>query len=81
MNPELPSADRSIDTRGLLCPLPTVKASLLLEEMAAGQILELLADDSVTKRDLPEWCRSMGHKVLGIKESASDFRIYIKKKG
>lgn len=64
-----------------MCPIPTVKTSLAMEEMAPGQILELRADDPITKRDLPGWCREMGHQILAIHETGSYFTIYLQKKG
>lgn len=73
------SVDRTADARGLLCPVPTVKTSLALEEMSSGQVLELWADDPVTKRDLPGWCREMGHTLLALEEERGAFRFYIRK--
>ena len=73
-------ADRALDLRGFLCPLPTVKAALAVEEMGPGQVLELTADDPATRRDLPAWCRDMGHTFLKIKEEGKSFRLYIRKK-
>jgi tRNA 2-thiouridine synthesizing protein A len=72
-------ADRRVDARGLLCPLPTVKAALELENMPHGQVLELLADDPATRRDLPGWCAEAGHRLLSVKGSGKAFRIRIKK--
>ncbi|MBI4396165.1 MAG: sulfurtransferase TusA family protein [Elusimicrobia bacterium] len=71
--------DRTIDARGLLCPMPTVKASFALEKMSSGQTLELLADDPVTKRDLPGWCRDVGHELLSIVEEGEAFRLFIRR--
>lgn len=72
-------ADRTVDARGLLCPLPTVKTSLALEDLRAGQVLELLADDPVTRRDLPAWCREAGQTLLSIADDGPSFRIRIRK--
>ncbi len=62
-----------------MCPIPTVKASMALEEMEPGEILEIRADDPVTKRDLPGWSREMGHQILAIIEAESHFIIYLQK--
>ncbi len=76
---DVPRAHRRVDARGALCPVPTVKAALALEHMAPGEILELLVDDPVTRRDLPAWCRETGHQVQAIQEKGADFFIYIRK--
>lgn len=72
---------RTVDARGCLCPVPTVKAALALEEMDKGKLLELLADDPVTRRDLPAWCRERGHVLLSIREDDGFFHILIQKEG
>ncbi len=70
---------RRVDARGYLCPMPTVLASLNLEEMAAGETLELLADDPTTKRDLPAWCAEFGHDFQGLKDENTHFTAVIRK--
>lgn len=72
---------RIVDARGMLCPMPTVKTSLALEEMSSGQILKLIADDPATRRDLPVWCDEFGHTVLALEEDGNSFEVYIQKKG
>jgi len=72
-------ADKTIDCTGLSCPLPSVKTTLALEQMAAGQILEVLTDDPVSKRDLPVWAQSTGNELLGIEEENKVIKIYLRK--
>jgi tRNA 2-thiouridine synthesizing protein A len=72
-------ADRRVDARGLLCPLPTVKTALALEEMAVGQILEVFADDPATRTDLPAWCRENGHFVPEIRQAGRHFCVRVTK--
>ncbi len=62
--PEHPP-DRTLDTRGLLCPLPVVKTSGALEEMELGAVLEVVSDDSGIEQDLPAWCEANGQTLLG----------------
>ena len=71
--------NRRVDARGYLCPMPTVLASLNLEQMAAGDSLELVADDPTTKRDLPAWCAEFGHTIKSLKEDESQFTVTIQK--
>ncbi|MBI1910543.1 MAG: sulfurtransferase TusA family protein [Deltaproteobacteria bacterium] len=73
------SVDRTLDARGLSCPMPSVKTALALEQMDMGQVLEILTDDPVSKKDLPVWAQSTGNELLGIKEEASTIKIYLKK--
>ncbi len=74
------SVDRQLDARGLSCPMPSVKTALELEQMDVGQVLEILTDDPVSKKDLPVWAESTGNKLLGIDEGEeSIIKIYLEK--
>ena len=56
------------DARGLICPLPVLKARKLLGTMAPGELLEIETDDPVARIDLPHFCLQAGHAHLGIIE-------------
>ncbi len=73
------AADRTLDARGLCCPMPSVKTALALEQMEPGQIIEVLTDDPVSKRDLPVWAQSTGNELLGMEEDGKTIKIYLKK--
>jgi TusA-related sulfurtransferase len=73
------ATDKTLDARGLSCPMPSVKTALALEQMNPGEVLEVLTDDAVSKRDLPVWAESTGNELLGVKEEDSIIKIYIKK--
>ncbi|MBK8576427.1 MAG: sulfurtransferase TusA family protein [Elusimicrobia bacterium] len=68
-----------VEARGALCPVPTVLASLALEKRRPGEMVDLLADDPTTRRDLPGWCAEFGHRVLDVVELSRGFRIRIQK--
>ncbi len=76
-------AKRRLDARGMSCPMPSVKTALELEEMEAGEVLEVITDDPVSKQDLPVWARASGNTVLGIVEGALEGKeaitIYVQK--
>lgn len=73
------SVDKTLDARGLFCPMPSVKTALALEKMALGQVLEVLTDDPVSKKDLPLWAQSTGNRLLGIEQEEQTIRIYLEK--
>jgi len=67
-----------LDTKGLSCPLPILKAKRTLNTMPAGGLLRVLASDPVTKRDFPAFCRQTGHELVQSGEPAAgvfDFLI------
>jgi tRNA 2-thiouridine synthesizing protein A len=62
------TADQSLDCRGLRCPLPIVKISKAIKEMALGQTLFVEADDPAFHSDLEAWVRTVGHELLEFSE-------------
>lgn len=72
-------ADRVVDARGTSCPGPILAAKKSIVEVPVGQVMEVLASDAGTKKDLPAWCKKTGHEFLGMFEDAGDIKLYIKR--
>ncbi len=72
--------DREVDARGLLCPLPVLRARKVLLGMAPGQVLRLLASDPAAVVDVPHFARESGHEFLGS-ETAGDAEVYWLRRG
>ena len=75
------NADRVLDTRGLNCPMPILKAKKTLNEMTGGSLLKVLATDPGAVRDFEYFCRHTGHQLMESTESAGEFRFLIRRKG
>jgi tRNA 2-thiouridine synthesizing protein A len=75
------SADYVIDARGLACPLPVLRLRKALQGRAPGTIAELLATDPATRRDVPSFCVSAGHRLLTAVETAGQIRFRIEAGG
>ncbi|MES2787038.1 MAG: sulfurtransferase TusA family protein [Pseudomonadota bacterium] len=56
--------DREIDTRGLNCPLPILKAKKALTDMLSGQLLKVVATDSGSVRDFQAFARQTGNELV-----------------
>jgi tRNA 2-thiouridine synthesizing protein A len=69
--------DATLDTLGLLCPLPVLKARKRLKSMQPGQVLRLLASDPAAVVDVPHFCTESGHKLLGIEDAGAGARAYL----
>ena len=57
--------DREVDARGLICPLPVLRARKVLMGMRKGEVLRVLATDPMAAIDLPHFCAEAGHEHLG----------------
>lgn len=74
-------ADESLDTVGLLCPLPVLKARKSLQMMAHGQILRVVASDPAAIVDIPHFCSQSGHEFLGQEDAADGTQTYYIRNG
>ena len=72
-------ADQTLDSFGLLCPMPIIQTAKAIKEMKVGEILEVVSTDKGIKEDMPAWCRQTGQEFLGIEEEGGVFRAYVKK--
>jgi tRNA 2-thiouridine synthesizing protein A len=69
--------DHELDARGLLCPLPVLKARKRLQALASGETLRLVATDPLSVIDVPHFCNEQGHEFLSheAKDGLHIFRI------
>lgn len=73
--------NRSLDTSGLLCPLPVYKAAIALKGLAPGEVLEIVCTDPGSLADIPALARQGGHKVLRILEGEGKQTFWLEKGG
>ena len=64
---------KEIDTRGLNCPLPILKAKKLLNEMQSGQLLKVISTDPGSVRDFQAFARQTGNDLVDQQTAGDDF--------
>lgn len=57
--------NKEIDTRGLNCPLPILKAKKALADMQSGQLLRVISTDGGSLRDFQAFARQTGNELVG----------------
>lgn len=62
-----------LDTRGLNCPLPILKAKKALGDMASGQLLRVTATDAGSVRDFQAFAKQTGNELVDQQTLGSDF--------
>ena len=72
--------NRVLNTDGLLCPLPVLKARKVLKEMKTGDILKLHVDDPAGIVDIPYYCSETNNKIIETKIKNQN-QIYLILKG
>ncbi|OYQ39744.1 hypothetical protein CHU94_10335 [Rhodoferax sp. TH121] len=58
------NTDKEVDTRGLNCPLPILKAKKALAELVSGQTLKVVATDPGSIRDFQAFAKQTGNELL-----------------
>jgi TusA-related sulfurtransferase len=64
LSPPAMHIDKEIDTRGLNCPLPILRAKKALSELASGQLLKVVATDPGSMRDFQAFARQTGNELV-----------------
>jgi TusA-related sulfurtransferase len=67
------TVDRELDTKGLSCPLPILKAKKTLAEMSSGQTLRIVATDAGSVRDFQAFAKQTGNTLIGQQEDGATF--------
>jgi len=70
---------RTLDVRGLICPLPVLKARKALLAMVEGERIEVLATDPASRIDFRHFCESSGHHLVAASEEGEVLRFVIAK--
>jgi len=68
-----------VDARGVACPGPILAAKKQIGGVPTGNVMEVLATDSGTLKDIPAWCNKMGHDYLGAFEEAGAIHLFLRK--
>jgi tRNA 2-thiouridine synthesizing protein A len=71
-------ADQTLDTKGLNCPLPILKAKKALKALPAGGTLEILATDPGSVKDFEAFCRTTGNELVESSVEGDIFRFVLK---
>ena len=72
---------QSLDTKGLTCPIPILRAKKAIVALDTGAVLEVLATDPGAVKDFEAFSRATGHELLESTEDGGVFRFLIKKIG
>ena len=74
------NVDQELDTRGLNCPLPILKAKKALASMSGGQLLRIISSDAGSVRDFVAFTKQTGHELVEQQTVEHDFVHVIKRR-
>jgi TusA-related sulfurtransferase len=72
--------DVELDTRGLNCPLPILKAKKALTALESGQVLRVVSTDTGSLRDFAAFAKQTGNELLSQTTEGSDFIHILKRR-
>ena len=73
-------ANAELDASGLNCPEPVMMLHQHVRDMAAGDLLKVIATDPSTRRDIPKFCVFLGHELVQQVEKGGQYLYWIRKK-
>jgi tRNA 2-thiouridine synthesizing protein A len=69
-----------VDARGLSCPMPIVKTAAAIRTVPSGELLEVLATDPGSVKDVAAWSRTTGNELVEQTTDGAVFRFVIRRK-
>ena len=72
---------KTLDVKGLSCPLPIVKTAQALRQLTAGDLIEVLATDPGSVKDFAAWSKTTGNEIVETSQDDGVFRFVLRKKG
>ncbi|MFU8796090.1 MAG: sulfurtransferase TusA family protein [Dehalococcoidia bacterium] len=71
--------DQTLDCIGLYCPMPVLQTREKIDEMAVGEVLEVLADDPAAEPDIKAWAKRAGQEIVSIDKTEEGLRFLIRR--
>jgi tRNA 2-thiouridine synthesizing protein A len=72
--------DVILNTSGLVCPEPVMLLHKSVRELIIGQVIEVIATDPTTTRDIPKFCQFLGHELVSQSNNIDNSYRYLIRK-
>jgi tRNA 2-thiouridine synthesizing protein A len=69
-----------VDAKGLSCPMPIVRTAQAIKSLAPGELLEVLATDPGSVKDLAAWSRTTGNQLVEQSADGGVYRFVLRRK-
>ena len=77
--PTMGSPAKTLDVKGLVCPVPVLKTKKAILEVNLGEVLEVVSTDPASESDIPSWVNRAGHRVIGTRREGNLFFFYVER--
>ena len=70
---------KTLDYKGLACPMPIVKISQVIGSVAVGDVIEVHTTDPGSLADFPAWAKTTGQVILETRQEPGVIKIFVKR--
>ena len=70
---------QKIDAIGLICPEPIMLLHRAIHEANPGQVIELIATDPTSEKDVEKFCEYLNHELISKDISNEILKFKVKK--
>lgn len=71
--------EKTMDLKGMPCPMPVVKVSKGIKEVEVGSVIEAITTDPGALSDFPAWARTSGNEIIKTEQDGDIIKFYIKR--
>ena len=71
---------KTLDLKGLACPMPVVKVSKGIKEIEVGEVLKAVTTDPGSLTDFPAWAKTSGNEIVQSDQEEDEITFYIERK-
>ncbi len=72
--------NHTLDTTGLTCPEPVMLLHQAIRKAKSGEVVQVIATDPTTTRDIPNFCQHLGHELLAEEVDNDTYLYWLRKK-
>jgi tRNA 2-thiouridine synthesizing protein A len=70
---------QTLDARGLVCPMPTIRLGQAIRKLDVGDVIELWTDDPASEQNMAAWTRNTGHELLASTTEGRGFKYQVRR--
>ena len=69
-----------LDVKGLQCPMPIVKTAKAMKDLVSGDVIQVVATDPGSMKDIPAWAKATGNELLESSAADGLFKFVLRKR-
>lgn len=71
--------EHTLDTRGLVCPMPTIRLGQAIRKIDVGDVVEVWTDDPGSQDNMAAWAKNTGHELVSSDVEGDTFKYRVRR--